>query len=75
MNAIQDSINQAQWVLGCMMGVAMLILILVFKASKALGRGLRREYTEAGGNKQLAKNVATKGAAVVLKKVIKGRFH
>lgn len=75
MNAIQDSINQAQWVLGCMMGVAMLILVLAVKASKALGRSLRDEYREAGGHKQLAKNVATKGTAAVLKKIIKGRFH
>jgi hypothetical protein len=75
MNELQNSLNQAQWVLGCMMGVAMLILVLAVKASKALGRSLRDEYREAGGHKQLAKNVATKGAAAVLKKIIKGRFH
>jgi hypothetical protein len=69
-SAIQDSINQAQWILGCLMGMAMLIVVLVFKALKVLGRGLRREYTEAGGNKQLAKNVVVGGARAIVKRAI-----
>jgi hypothetical protein len=70
MNEFQSTVNQAQWVLGCMMGVAMLILVLVMKASRALGRSLRDEYREAGGNKQLAKNVLVGGLKEVAKRAI-----
>lgn len=70
MNEIQNSINQAQWVLGCMMGIAMLIVVLVFKALKALGRSMRREYRQAGGNKEMAKNAARGAAREILKRAI-----
>lgn len=69
---IQSDINTVLSLIGGCFGFT---LVMVFLAARLLFRSMRREYKEAGGNEQLAKNILTKGPAAILKTVIKRRFR
>lgn len=42
----------------------------MFLLLRAVGRTLHKSYEEGGGNRQLAKNVATRGSGMLLKRLI-----
>lgn len=72
MQEFQSVMNQIAIVFAIIIGGMGVIAVVV---GKIAAKRVRDEYEEAGGNRQLVKNIATKGAAAILKRVIKSRFR